>query len=63
MPTAILNRLRTIRESHAQHKSLVRELAAYTSGEDRNDLDAILDRYSDAETRDIRRILAAQRLS
>ncbi len=41
--------------------SLARELASYNSQADLDDLDAILDRYSEPETRDIRRILAAQR--
>lgn len=63
MPTAILNRLRDIREARAQHKSLEREIAAYTTSDDMNDLDAILNRYSDDETREIRRVLAAQRFS
>ena len=63
MPTAILNRLRDIREARVQYKNLERELAAYTTADDLNDLDAILDRHSDDETRDIRRVLAAQRFS
>ncbi len=36
-------------------------MGAYTSPADLNDLYAILDRYSDQETAEIRRILAAQR--
>jgi hypothetical protein len=35
--------------------------ARYTSPGDLNDLDAILDRYSDEETAEVRRILAARR--
>ena len=41
--------------------ALERELASYNSAADLDDLHAILDRYSDTETADIRRILAAQR--
>lgn len=63
MPTAILNRLRDIREARTQYKNLERELAAYTTADDLNDLDAILDRHSDDETRDIRRVLATKRFS
>ena len=63
MPTAILNRLRDIREARAQYKSLERELATYTTADDLNDLDAILDRHSDEETRDIRRVLATKRFN
>lgn len=63
MPTAILNRLRDIREARTQYKNLERELASYTTADDLNDLDAILDRHSDDETRDIRRVLATKRFS
>ncbi len=49
------------REARAQHKALQAELASYTSPSDLNDMDAILDRYEDADTRDIRSILATQR--
>jgi hypothetical protein len=63
MPTAILNRLRDIREARTQYKNLERELAAYTTADDLNDLDAILDRHSEDETRDIRRVLATKRFS
>ena len=59
--TAIREELRNARAARAAHKSLERELASYTSPSDLNDLDAILDRHSDAETADIRRILAARR--
>lgn len=44
-----------------QRKSLERDLASYTSPADLNELDAILQRYSEEETADIRRILAARR--
>jgi hypothetical protein len=59
--TSIRERLRSTREARAARAKLADELASYTSAQDLNDLDAILDRYSDAETADIRRILAAQR--
>ena len=49
------------RAARAAHTSLERDLATYTSPGDLNDLDAILDRYSEEETADIRRILAARR--
>jgi hypothetical protein len=49
------------REARAQHKALQAELASYTSASDLNDMDAILDRYEDGDTRDIRSILATQR--
>jgi hypothetical protein len=59
--TAIRDRQRDHRAARAAHKSLVRELAPYTSPTDLNDLDAILARYSDGETAEIRHILADRR--
>ena len=44
-----------------QRKALERDLAGYTSPADLNELDAILERYSEEETADIRRILTARR--
>jgi hypothetical protein len=58
---AIRKELRETREARAARKTLERELAGYTSPRDLNDLDAILDRHTDQETADIRRIIAAQR--
>ena len=58
----IRDEVRHARATRAEHKSLERDLASYTSEADLNDLDAILDRHSDEETRDIRRILASRRL-
>jgi hypothetical protein len=49
------------RAARAARKPLERDLASYTLPGDLNDLDAILARYSDQETADIRRILAARR--
>jgi hypothetical protein len=43
---------------HAARKTLEHDLASFTSPSDLNDLHAILDRYSDEETAEIRRILA-----
>jgi hypothetical protein len=59
--TAIRDELRETRAARAARKSLARELASYTSPADLNDLDAILDRHSETETADIRRILAGRR--
>jgi hypothetical protein len=59
--TSIRDRVHSTREARAARAKLENELASYTSPQDLNDLDAILDRYSDQETADIRRILAAQR--
>ena len=61
--TAIRDDIRGSRDARAARKSLAGELATYTSASDLNDLDAILDRYSDQETADIRRILASRRVA
>jgi Flp pilus assembly protein TadD len=61
--TAVRTQIRDSRDERAARTALERELASYTTSEDLNDLHAILDRYSDQETADIRRILAAQRLN
>jgi hypothetical protein len=61
--TAIRDDIRGSRDARAARKSLAGELATYTSASDLNDLDAILDRYSDEETADIRRILASRRVA
>jgi hypothetical protein len=60
---AIRDELREAREARAARKALERDLASYTRQADLNDLDAILDRHSDQETADIRRILAGRRRS
>jgi hypothetical protein len=53
---------RTARRARAgERRRLARELAGYTSAEDRNDLDAILARHTEAEAAGIRHILSAQR--
>jgi hypothetical protein len=59
--TTVRTQLRESRDAHAARASLQLELASYNNEADLNDLHAILDRYTDQETKDIRRILAAQR--
>lgn len=59
--TTVRQQVRETREARAADAALERELAAYRSQEDLNDLHAILDRYPDTETAGIRRILANQR--
>ena len=58
--TTVRTQLRESREERAGRARLERELASYSSPADLDDLHAILDRYSDQETRQIRRILAYQ---
>jgi hypothetical protein len=57
---AIRSQLREIFADRAEDRVLERDLADYTSEKDLTDLVAILDRHSDAETGDIRRILGAR---
>ena len=59
--TTVRTQLRESRDAHTARVMLERELASYNSQSDLDDLHAILDRYSEQETRDIRRILAVQR--
>ncbi len=59
--TAIRGEVREARANRAARRTLEQELAAYTSPSDLNDFEAILDRHSDEETRDIRRIMATRR--
>jgi hypothetical protein len=59
--TSVRTQLRESRDAHAARAALGRELASYNNPSDLDDLHAILDRYSDRETAQIRRILAAQR--
>jgi hypothetical protein len=58
--STVREQLRESRVEHARRASLQRELSSYHSAADLNDLHAILDRYSDHETVQIRRILAHQ---
>ncbi len=60
--TAIRSRIRESRDARAARTALERELSSYSSASDLDDLHAILDRYNDRETVQIRRILAAQRI-
>ncbi len=60
---AIRTQVRLHRQDRARRQSLARDLASYTSENDLNDLGATLDRYDEADTRVIRRILATQRSS
>ena len=59
--TAIRDEHRRVRAARGARKSLERELAAYTSDGDLNDLEAILGRYSEEETADIRSVIAGRR--
>lgn len=58
--SAVREHIRENREAHAAKAALERDLASYSSAADLNDLHAILDRYSDHETAQIRRILASR---
>ena len=58
--TAVREHIRETREAHAGRAALKRELASYSSASDLNDLHAILDRHSNHETAQIRRILASR---
>ena len=61
--TTVRTQLRDSRDAHAARTALQRELASYNSPSDLDDLHAILDRYSDRETAQIRRILATRHMS
>ena len=58
--SAVREHIRENREARVGRAALERELASYSSESDLNDLHAILDRYSDNETAQIRRILASR---
>jgi len=58
--TSVRHQVRESREAHASRAALERELASYHSESDLDDLHAILDRYNDRDTAQIRRILASQ---
>ena len=60
--TAIRSRIRESRDAHAARSALERELSSYNSPSDLDDLHAILERYNDQETAQIRRILATRQL-
>ena len=61
--TSVRAHVRDSRDARAARARLERELASYSTPAELNDLHAILDRYSDQETADIRRILAAHQAS
>jgi hypothetical protein len=58
--TAIKEEHRRVRAARAARRSLEGELASYTSPTDLADMNAILDRYSEEQTADIRDILATR---
>ena len=58
--TALRGQLRATRDALTAHQALERDLASYTSQSDLDDLYEMLDRYSDRDTAQIRRILAAR---
>jgi hypothetical protein len=55
--------LHTRRDARAARKQLIRELSTYSTQADRDDLVAVLDRYDDNETADLRRIIGRQHLA
>jgi hypothetical protein len=61
--TAIRHDVRGNREARAARRALQHELSSYSTPSELNDLDAILDRYSDEDTADIRRFLATRRVA
>jgi hypothetical protein len=65
MATSVLSRLQEIRKDRARRRLLWRELSAYTTAGDLNDIEAAIVRSdaaeADPETQEIRRFLAAQR--
>ena len=65
MTIAVLTRLREIREERARRRTLWRELSAYTTAEELDDIEAAVARSQGAETepetQEIRRFLAARR--
>ena len=65
MMISVLSRLQEFREAQARRRTLWRELSAYTTDGDLNDIEAAIARSADAEsdpeTLEIRNFLAAQR--
>ena len=53
-------RLSHRRTERLAHRQLSAELASFTSAADRAELDQMLERHTDAETREIRAILSRQ---
>jgi hypothetical protein len=65
MTNSVFTRFQEIRDYYARRRTLWRELSAYTTAGDLNDLEAAIARSenadADRETEEIRRFLAAQR--
>jgi hypothetical protein len=64
MTNPVLTRFQEIRDGYARRRTLWRELSAYTTAGELNDLEAAVARSenpADSETQEIRRFLAAQR--
>jgi hypothetical protein len=59
-PLSALRQLRGFFTDRTEQRGLEHELAIFTSEKDLTEMRAILDRYSDTETEDIRRILGAR---
>ena len=63
-PTALWStgrdQLHARRQARAERRQLEHDLAAYTSRADLDDLLAVLDRYDDSETAQVRSILTGQ---
>jgi hypothetical protein len=60
MSIHILQNLHQHHLERVAHRRFEQEIAGYRTETDRLDLEALLDRYSDDETAEIRQILAAQ---
>jgi hypothetical protein len=60
---AARDELRTRRAARASRKTLGRELASYTSPAERNELDAILDRFPADEVAKIRQMVNRRRVA
>jgi hypothetical protein len=58
--THLFESLAAHRAQRASHRLLEHELAAFSSPSDRLEIEAIADRYTDEETREIRAILSLQ---
>ena len=64
MTTSVLTKLTEMRDSYSRRRALWRELSAYTTDNDLNDIEAAVDRADaegDPHTLEVRRVLAAQR--
>ena len=56
----LLDTVAAYRAERAHHRQLAAELAAYSTPSDRLEIESIIERYGDDETRQLRTILAAQ---